>query len=54
MQEPFQRLIERKKLVAHKHRGFWASMDTFKEKQKLDEMYARGETPWEVWKRPVS
>jgi glucose-1-phosphate cytidylyltransferase len=25
-------------------------MDTFKEKQLLDDMYARGETPWEVWK----
>ena len=25
-------------------------MDTFKEKQTLDEMYARGEAPWEVWK----
>ena len=26
-------------------------MDTFKEKQLLDDMYARGETPWEVWKK---
>jgi glucose-1-phosphate cytidylyltransferase len=25
-------------------------MDTFKEKQMLDDMYSRGETPWEVWK----
>ena len=51
--EPFQRLIEKKKLVTHKYHGFWASMDTFKEKQKLDEMYARGDTPWEVWKHPA-
>jgi hypothetical protein len=26
-------------------------MDTFKEKQRLDDMVARGETPWELWKR---
>jgi hypothetical protein len=24
-------------------------MDTFKEKQKLDNMYANGEAPWQVW-----
>ena len=24
-------------------------MDTFKEKQKFDDMYARGEAPWELW-----
>ena len=26
-------------------------MDTFKEKQMLDDMYSKGETPWEVWKQ---
>lgn len=25
-------------------------MDTFKEKQQLDDMYASGERPWEVWR----
>jgi hypothetical protein len=29
--------------------GFWACMDTLKEKLMFDEMYARGETPWTVW-----
>ncbi len=32
--------------------GFWACMDTFKEKQQLDDLYTRGSAPWEVWKRP--
>jgi glucose-1-phosphate cytidylyltransferase len=49
--EPFQRLIRDEQLIAFKHTGFWASMDTFKDKQKFDDMAARGETPWEVWKR---
>jgi glucose-1-phosphate cytidylyltransferase len=25
-------------------------MDTFKDKQALDEMYSHGDAPWEVWK----
>jgi len=48
--EPFQRLIDEGQLVTYKYEGFWISMDTFKDKQMLDEMYSRGETPWEVWK----
>ena len=49
--EPFQRLADMNSLLAHKYGGFWACMDTFKEKQRLDDMVARGETPWEVWKK---
>lgn len=48
--EPFNRLIRDGRLTAYQHDGFWSCMDTFKEKQSLDDMYARGETPWEVWK----
>jgi glucose-1-phosphate cytidylyltransferase len=48
--EPFQRLISERKLRAFPYTGFWASMDTLKEKQLLEEMYANGEAPWEVWK----
>lgn len=48
--EPFQRLIARNELMTYKYEGFWISMDTFKDKQRLDDMHARSETPWEVWK----
>ncbi len=48
--EPFQRLIGLKKLVAYRHNGFFASMDTFKDKQHLDDLHSRGNAPWEVWK----
>jgi hypothetical protein len=27
-------------------------MDTFKEKQELDELFAKGVSPWAVWKNP--
>jgi glucose-1-phosphate cytidylyltransferase len=48
--EPFQRLIEQKQLIAHPYDGFFASMDTFKDKQVLDDLYNSGKAPWEVWK----
>ena len=48
--EPFRRLIEREQLAAFRHEGFWACMDTLKDKQAFDEMEARNETPWKVWR----
>lgn len=50
VQEPFQRLIAEQQLVAYPHDGFWACMDTFKDRQLLEDLHAKGETPWEVWK----
>ena len=50
VQEPFQRLIEKKQLVAYPYDGFFASMDTFKDKQTLDDLYNTSKAPWEVWK----
>jgi dTDP-4-amino-4,6-dideoxygalactose transaminase len=34
----------------YRHHGFWACMDTLKDKQAFDDMNARGDTPWAVWK----
>ena len=51
VQEPFRRLIEAQQLVGYRYHGFWACMDTFKDKQRFDDMEARGERPWEVWTR---
>jgi len=47
--DPFSRLIEQQQLVSYKHHGFWACMDTFKEKKMFDDMYAGGQMPWAVW-----
>jgi glucose-1-phosphate cytidylyltransferase len=46
---PFHRLIGESKLMAYPHDGFWACMDTFKEKQDLDDLFGRGNAPWAVW-----
>jgi len=48
--EPFRRLVAEQQLLAYPYDGFWASMDTFKDKQYLDDLYAKGAAPWEVWK----
>jgi glucose-1-phosphate cytidylyltransferase len=48
VREPFQRLIEKQALLAYKYSGFWQCMDTFKDKQHLDELN-QGEAPWKVW-----
>ena len=44
--EPFQRLMEEKKLFAFKYEGFWGCMDTFKEKQMLEDLFSKGQAPW--------
>ena len=51
VQKPFERLIREKNLIANRYDGFWACMDTFKDKQHLESMYSKGEALWEVWKR---
>jgi glucose-1-phosphate cytidylyltransferase len=49
VEEPFHRLIAEKQLIAYPYGGFWACMDTFKEKQHLDDLHASGHAPWQVW-----
>lgn len=46
---PFHRLIAEGRLLSYPHDGFWGCMDTYKEKQELDDIYASGKAPWMVW-----
>jgi glucose-1-phosphate cytidylyltransferase len=48
--EPFQRLIAENKVWSKRYEGFWQCMDTFRDKQLLDEMEASGSPPWCLWK----
>lgn len=48
--ETFQRLIDEGELVGYPYDGFWASMDTFKDKQHLEGLYGAGSAPWVVWR----
>jgi glucose-1-phosphate cytidylyltransferase len=47
---PFQRPMNEKELITYKFNGLWVAMDTFKDKQLLDDIYSRGNAPWEIWK----
>ena len=52
VEEPFRRLAAEGKLVTYRHDGFWACMDTLKERQLLEDMYSHGQPPWEIWRTP--
>jgi glucose-1-phosphate cytidylyltransferase len=48
-QGPLQTLAERKQLMAFEHNGFWQPMDTIRERQELEQLWATGKAPWKVW-----
>ena len=50
VEEPFQRLIAEQQLLAYPHEGFWACMDTFKDKKAFDDRYIRDDMPWQLWR----
>lgn len=50
--EPYDRLMALKKLIAYRYDGFWAAMDTFKDRQLLEDLVVSGQAPWELWKSP--
>jgi glucose-1-phosphate cytidylyltransferase len=52
VEQPFQRLIRQRELMAYSYDGFWACMDTFKEKQHLEDLHSKGAAPWELWNKP--
>jgi len=47
--EPFARLASAGRLLALRHDGFWAPMDTIKDMQNLEDLYESGEPPWAYW-----
>jgi len=49
--EPFKRMIAESRVWSPRYEGFWQCMDTFKDKQILDELEASGQAPWYVWKK---
>ncbi|MGI8956121.1 MAG: hypothetical protein ACR2II_04295 [Chthoniobacterales bacterium] len=49
VEEPFHRLIADRQLLAYPYDGFWACMDTFKDKQHLEDLHATEHAPCQVW-----
>jgi glucose-1-phosphate cytidylyltransferase len=44
--EPLERLAADGQLHAHRHAGFWACMDTYKDALRLNDLWASGDAPW--------
>jgi glucose-1-phosphate cytidylyltransferase len=48
-QEPMRRLSEDGQLVAYRHEGFWAAMDTLRDRNHLEELWSSNRAPWKIW-----
>ncbi len=47
--EPLETLAKENQLMCYKHEGFWQCMDTLRDKQKLENLWAENTAPWKVW-----
>lgn len=46
---PLQSLAADDQLAAWKYKGFWASMDTLRDKNSLETLWKSGTAPWKIW-----
>ncbi|HIN53106.1 MAG TPA: glucose-1-phosphate cytidylyltransferase, partial [Planctomycetes bacterium] len=47
--EPLERLVAKNQLAVWKHRGFWAAMDTVRDKHYLEDLWSNNKAPWKSW-----
>ena len=47
--EPLENLAIQGKLAAYRHKGFWQSMDTLRDKFLLEDLWTQGKAPWKTW-----
>ncbi len=47
--KPLEVLAATSQLKAYKHDGFWQCMDTQRDKQLLEDLWAKGQAPWKIW-----
>ncbi len=48
--EPLAGLAQEGQLMARPHEGFWGAMDTLRDKNHLEALWASGQAPWRLWK----
>lgn len=46
---PMERLAREGELEAYRHDGFWQAMDTLRDKQALEDLWASEKAPWKIW-----
>jgi len=49
VRQPLEQLARDGELMAYRHDSFWQCMDTRREHQILEDLWASGEAPWRVW-----
>ncbi len=47
--EPYERVANDGQMLAFRHNGFWYPMDTLRDKEYLEELWASGTAPWKCW-----
>ena len=47
--EPLEKLSHERQLSAYKHKGFWHAVDTLRDKNYLEELWASGKAGWKIW-----
>jgi glucose-1-phosphate cytidylyltransferase len=47
--EPLERLAQEGQLMAYRHHGFWQPMDTVRDRDLLEALWAEGRAPWKTW-----
>jgi glucose-1-phosphate cytidylyltransferase len=47
--EPLEKLAQNGMLSAFRHHGFWQPMDTLRDMNYLESLWASGKAPWKVW-----
>jgi len=48
--EPFAKLVRERQMMGFMHDGFWHAMDTWRDREDLNALWAKGNAPWKVWK----
>lgn len=48
-QDPFKKLAANGEMMGYCHEGFWQCMDTQREKERLEKLWASGNAPWKRW-----
>lgn len=46
---PLEALATERQLAVYKHSGFWAPMDTMRDRAYLEQLWQSGKAPWKIW-----
>lgn len=46
---PLERLAQEGQLSAYKHNGYWSAVDTLRDKNHMEEIWASHAAPWKIW-----